>query len=69
METALVGIAVTIFLAIIGSSWRLSSQIKGIESKVDGVTQRLDRVDPEALRDRVTRIEAKCPMCNERRDT
>ena len=64
MEAALVGIAVTIFLAIIGSSWRLSSQIKGIEGKVDSVSRRLDRVDPETLRDRVTRIEARCPLCN-----
>lgn len=66
MEGALIGVAVTVILAVIGSSWRLSSQIKGIEQKVTGLGERLDRADLEGLRDRVTRIEARCPMCENR---
>jgi hypothetical protein len=59
VEGALIGAAVAILLAVLGSAWRLSGQIKGIQAEVGGLTERLDRVDVEDLRDRVTRLEVR----------
>ena len=66
MEGAIIGAVVAVLLAIFGSSWRLSSQIRGIEQKVSGLAERIDRADLEGLRDRVVRIEARCPLCDRR---
>lgn len=59
MEGAIIGSVVTIILAILGSSWRLSGQIKGVDSRLTSLTERLDRVDVEGLRDRVSRLEER----------
>jgi len=59
MEGAILGAAVSIILAVVASTWRLSGQIRSVVSKVDAMAERLDRVNVEELRDRVTKLEVR----------
>ena len=65
MEGAIIGASVAILGAVLASWRQLSSQIARVSSSVEELTNRLDRADLEGLRDRVTRLEARCPQCEE----
>jgi len=65
MEGAVIGTGGALLVAILGAAWRLSSQMQGVRTAVADLRERLDRADLEGIRDRVTRLEARCPQCVE----
>lgn len=66
MLEAMLSIGGVLVASIIGTSWKTNANINGLRAEVHSVrsdfkavVERLDRVQPEDTRDRVTRLEVR----------
>ena len=59
MEGAIIGAALSVVVAVLGSHMRMSQQLRGVGEQLKAVTERLDRAAIEDTRDRVTRLEVR----------
>ena len=59
MEAAVIGAGVAIVLALLGVAKWLGSKIATVDTKVQAITERLDRAKVEDTREAVIRLEAR----------